>query len=78
MARILVSDGLEKSAVEQLKKLGHEVVEQFYAEDELKEQVKNFDAVIVRSATKITKKRNRWSSCDKASEDSDQRRRWRG
>ena len=55
MARILVTDGLEKNAAAELTSRGHEVVEHFYAPDELKEQIKDFDAVIVRSATKITK-----------------------
>ncbi|MDR2908796.1 MAG: D-2-hydroxyacid dehydrogenase [Oscillospiraceae bacterium] len=51
--RILASDGMEKASVEKLKSLGHEVVEQFYEPDELKEQVKNFDVLVVRSATKV-------------------------
>lgn len=55
MSRILITDGIEKSAAEELKSLGHDIVERFYTPDELKEQVKDFDAVIVRSATKITK-----------------------
>lgn len=53
MKRILVTDGMEKSAVEKLKNSGFEVVEQFYEPEELKEQLKNFDAVVVRSATKV-------------------------
>jgi len=55
MARILVSDGIEKSAAEELRKMGHEIVEQHYSPEELKEQVKDFDVMIVRSATKVTK-----------------------
>lgn len=55
MARILVTDGLEKSAVEEIEKMGHSVVEKFYAPEELQEQIKCFDAVIIRSATKIKK-----------------------
>lgn len=53
MKRILVTDGMEKSAVEKLKNSGYEVVEKFYEPEELKEQIKNFDAVVVRSATKV-------------------------
>lgn len=53
MKRILVTDGMEKFAVEKLKDLDFEVVEQFYETEELKEQLKNFDAVVVRSATKL-------------------------
>jgi len=44
---------MEKSAVEKLKNSGYEVVEQFYEPEQLKEQIKNFDAVVVRSATKV-------------------------
>jgi D-3-phosphoglycerate dehydrogenase len=53
MKRILVTDGMEKSAVEKLRNSGFEVVEQFYEPEELKEQLKSFDAVVVRSATKV-------------------------
>lgn len=53
MARILVTDGMDKNAVNKLKELGHEVVEQFYEADELKEEIKEFDCIIVRSATKV-------------------------
>lgn len=53
MARILVTDGMDKKGLQELKNMGHEVVEQFYEVEELKEAVKNFDAIIVRSATKI-------------------------
>lgn len=51
--RILVTDGMEASAVEQLRKDGFEVVEQFYEPDELGAALRDFDAVIIRSATKI-------------------------
>ena len=50
---ILASDGMEKNAVAALRDQGHEVVEQFYAPEELAEQVKNFDVLVVRSATKV-------------------------
>lgn len=53
--RILASDGIEKGARAALEALGHEVVEQFYEVDELNEQVKNFDVLVVRSATKVRK-----------------------
>jgi D-3-phosphoglycerate dehydrogenase len=55
MARILVTDGIEKSAAQELMNLGHEVVECFYSPEELKVHIRDFDAVVVRSATKITK-----------------------
>ena len=51
--KILVTDGMDKTALEQLKKNGHEVVEQFYAPEELGAALKDFDAVVVRSATKV-------------------------
>lgn len=51
--KILVTDGMAKSGVEALEKLGFAVVEQFYPPEELIEEVKNFDAIIVRSATKV-------------------------
>ncbi|MDY2597327.1 MAG: D-2-hydroxyacid dehydrogenase [Christensenellales bacterium] len=53
MMRILASDGMEKNAVATLRAQGHEVVEQFYEPAELAEQVKNFDVLVVRSATKV-------------------------
>ena len=53
--RILASDGMEKNAVAALTAAGHEVVEQFYEPAELAEQVKNFDVLVVRSATKVRK-----------------------
>jgi len=55
MLKILVTDGMDKGAVQTLKDLGHEVTEQFFEPEELKEQVKNFNVMIVRSATKVRK-----------------------
>ncbi len=55
MVKILITDGMDKSAIADLKKLGHEVVEQFYPEDQLIKEIAAFDACVVRSATKITK-----------------------
>ena len=51
--RILVTDGMSKSAVAQLKANGHEVVEQFYESDVLGSALKEFDCVVVRSKTKV-------------------------
>lgn len=53
--RILASDGIEKNAAATLATQGHEVVQQFYEPEELAEQVKNFDVLVVRSATKVRK-----------------------
>ena len=51
--RILVTDGMDKTAMAQLREAGHEVVEQFYAPEELGAALREFDAVVVRSKTKI-------------------------
>ena len=53
--RILVTDGMDKTALAKLKENGHEVVEQFYAPEELGKALRDFDAVVVRSATKVRK-----------------------
>jgi D-3-phosphoglycerate dehydrogenase len=55
MAKILVTDGMDKNAAIAMKELGHEIVEEFYELDVLKEKVKEADAIIVRSKTKIRK-----------------------
>ena len=51
--RILVTDGMDKEAMAQLRANGHEVVEQFYEPDALGAALREFDAVVVRSATKV-------------------------
>lgn len=51
--RILVTDGMDRSAIEVLRGNGHEVVEQFYAPEELGKALRDFDVVVVRSATKV-------------------------
>lgn len=51
--RILVTDGMDKNAQAKLREMGHEVVEQFYAPEELGAALKEFDAVVVRSKTKV-------------------------
>lgn len=53
MYRILSTDGIAKSAAQKLKSLGYELVEEFYEPEVLAEKVKEFDALIVRSATKV-------------------------
>ncbi len=53
--RILVTDGMDQTALAKLRENGHEVVEQFYAPEELGAALKEFDAVVVRSATKVRK-----------------------
>ena len=51
--RILVTDGMDKTAMEALRADGHEVVEQFYEPDQLGAALRDFDAVVVRSKTKV-------------------------
>lgn len=51
--RILVTDGMDPTAAAALRGMGHEVVEQFYDSDRLGAALRDFDAVVVRSKTKI-------------------------
>lgn len=51
--RILVTDGMDSGSIEALRQLGHEVVEQFYPSEELGGALQGFDAVVVRSKTKV-------------------------
>lgn len=51
--RILVTDGMDKTAMAKLTEMGHEVVEHFYEPDELGAALRDFDVVVVRSKTKV-------------------------
>ncbi len=51
--RILVTDGMDKSAIAALQANGNEVVEQYYEPDQLGAALRDFDAVVVRSKTKV-------------------------
>jgi len=51
--RILVTDGMDKTAMAKLREMGHEVVEQFYESDELGKALRDFDVAVVRSKTKV-------------------------
>ncbi len=53
LKRVLVTDGMDTSAVEKLRADGYEVVEQFYEPGELGPALRDFDAAVIRSATKI-------------------------
>ena len=55
MSMILVTDGMDKGSVQTLKDMGYKVIEQFFELEELKEKIKDFNVVIVRSATKVRK-----------------------
>ena len=51
--RILATDGLAKPAVERLTAGGHEVVEEHFEQSEVGNAIRDFDVVVVRSATKV-------------------------
>ena len=51
--RVLVTDGMDAGAIEKLRADGFEVIEQYYEPDDLGPALREFDAVIIRSATKI-------------------------
>ena len=55
MKKILASDGLDQSAVKALEEAGFETVLEHYGPDELPEKIGAFDALVVRSATKVRK-----------------------
>lgn len=54
MIRVLANDGLQQGAIDKLRLAGIEVVNNHYDKDKLKEEIKNFDALVIRSATKAT------------------------
>jgi len=56
MIKVLITDGMDKNAVAELKKHGFEVIENFYADEELGNALKDVDVVVVRSATKVREK----------------------
>ncbi len=53
--KILVSDGIHPLGEEILKNAGHDVVNHKYSQEELMEKISDFDAIMVRSATKVPK-----------------------
>lgn len=53
--KVLVSDGIEKIGSDLLKAAGLEVVETKLTPEELLVEIEKYDAIIVRSATKVTK-----------------------
>jgi D-3-phosphoglycerate dehydrogenase len=55
MIRILANDGMEASAIEMLEKAGFQVDTNKIEQDKLAEALKHFDAITVRSATKVRK-----------------------
>jgi len=53
MAKILVNDGISSEGQEILKAAGHEVEMTKVEQDNLKAELNNYDAILVRSATKV-------------------------
>ena len=51
--RILITDGMNAAAIEELRRRGHEITEKFYAPEELGQALYEHDCVIVRSKTKV-------------------------
>lgn len=54
MIRVLTNDGLQEVSIDALKALGVEVVNDHIGQDKLGEKLKDFDAIVIRSATKLT------------------------
>ena len=50
---ILVTDGMNKSAIEALRLQGHTVVERYFEPEALGTALQDFDCVVVRSKTKV-------------------------
>lgn len=53
MIRILANDGLQQGAINKLASLGFEVVNNYYDKDILGTTLKEFDILVIRSATKV-------------------------
>ncbi len=53
--RILITDGIERSGADILLKAGFELTEKALAPEDLITTISDYDAIIVRSATKVTK-----------------------
>lgn len=54
MIRVLTNDGLQQGAINKLTSLGFEVVNNHYDKDVLGTTLKEFDILVIRSATKVT------------------------
>ena len=55
MNKILISYGLQEKALSNLVSLGFEVIDRHYNKEELGEALKDYDALVIRSATKVTR-----------------------
>lgn len=57
MGKIAITDGMSENAISKLIDMGHEIIVEHFEKTDLENGIlSEFDAVIVRSATKITKK----------------------
>jgi D-3-phosphoglycerate dehydrogenase len=55
MLKILANDGMDKSGVDQLLAMGHEVTTEYLEGDALVERLNEVDVLVVRSKTKVRK-----------------------
>ena len=55
MTKILANDGIDANGKSILEAAGFEVVTQKVAQENLATELKNYDAILVRSATKVRK-----------------------
>lgn len=51
--KILVTDGMDKTALAKLRDLGHEITERYFEPDTLGTALRDHDVVVVRSKTKV-------------------------
>ena len=58
MVRVLTNDGLQAASIEALKALGVEVVNEHIEQDILGEKLKDFDAIVIRSADRKSTRLN--------------------
>jgi D-3-phosphoglycerate dehydrogenase / 2-oxoglutarate reductase len=55
--RILITDGMNKGTIEELRRIGYDVVEKFYGDDaSLSAALQDAECIVVRSATKVREK----------------------
>lgn len=55
MYNILISDGLQEKAINNLRELGFNIIDKHYNKEDLGEALKEYDALVIRSATKVTR-----------------------
>lgn len=53
--KIIISDGMSKEGIEILQKAGIEILNQKFTPEELIKAIPDYDGILVRSATKVTK-----------------------